>query len=42
MAERGLSLAHTTIMRGVQRYAPEPDQVLELFQQAGGALLARR
>ena len=23
MAERGLSLAHTTIMRGVQRYAPD-------------------
>ena len=23
MAERGLSLAHTTIMRRVQRYAPE-------------------
>jgi transposase-like protein len=23
MAERGLSLAHTTIMRWVQRYAPE-------------------
>ena len=23
MAERGLSIAHTTIMRWVQRYAPE-------------------
>ncbi len=23
MAERGLSMAHTTIMRWVQRYAPE-------------------
>ena len=23
MAERGLSLAHTTIMRWVQRYVPE-------------------
>ena len=23
MAERGLSLAHTTIMRGVQRFVPE-------------------
>ena len=34
MAERRLSLAHTTIMRWIQRYAPE-------FESAGTALLAR-
>src|ERR1700745_3433679 len=31
MAERGVSLAHTTIMRWVQRYTPE-------FEKCGGLL----
>ena len=34
MAERGLSMAHTTIMRWVQRYAPE-------FGNAGAGLPGR-
>jgi len=35
MAERGLSMAHTTIMRWVQRYAPE------VRENAGGGLPGR-
>jgi transposase-like protein len=36
MAERGLSLAHTTIMRWVQRYAPEFEQRWGRFALAVG------
>ena len=36
MAERGLSLAHTTIMRWVQRYAPEFEKRWNRFAQAVG------
>ena len=38
MAERGLSLAHTTIMRWVQRYVPEFEKRWNRFaRQAGGS-----
>ncbi len=38
MAERGLSLAHTTIMRWVQRYVPEFEKRWNRFAlQAGGS-----
>ena len=40
MAERGLPLAHTTIMRWVQRYAPVRE-ALEPDRQTGGTVLAR-
>src|SRR2546430_9220261 len=36
MAERGLSMAHTTIMRWVQRYAPEFEQRWRRFARAVG------
>jgi transposase-like protein len=36
MAERGLSMAHTTIMRWVQRYAPELEQRWRRFARAVG------
>jgi DDE domain len=36
MAERGLSVAHTTIMRWVQRYAPEFEERWKRFAQAVG------
>ena len=36
MAERGLSIAHTTIMRRVQRYAPEFEKRWQLFARAVG------
>ena len=36
MAERGLSLAHTTIMRWVRRYAPEFEKRWKRFAQAVG------
>ena len=36
MAERGLSLAHTTIMRWVWRYAPEFEKRWKRFAQAVG------
>jgi transposase-like protein len=36
MAERGLLLAHTTIMRWVQRYAPEFEKRWQLFARAVG------
>src|SRR5260221_1415963 len=36
MAERGLSMAHTTIMRWVQRYAPEFEKRWRRFSQAVG------
>src|SRR5271156_3404427 len=41
-AERGLSLAHTTIMRWIQRYAPEFEKRWNRFAQPGGPVLARR
>ena len=38
MAERGLSLAHTTIMRWIQRYVPEFEKRWNRFaRQAGGS-----
>src|ERR1700674_2981420 len=36
MAERGLSMAHTTIMRWVQRYAPEFERRWRRFAEAVG------
>jgi transposase-like protein len=36
MAERGLSMAHTTIMRWVQRYAPEFEKCWRRFARAVG------
>src|SRR5258708_8010771 len=36
MAERGLSMAHTTIMRWVQRYAPEFEKRWRRFARAIG------
>src|SRR5260370_22537449 len=36
MAERGLSMAHTTIMRWVQRYAPEFERRWRRFARAVG------
>ena len=36
MAERGLSPAHTTIMRWVRRYAPEFEKRWKRFAQAVG------
>jgi transposase-like protein len=36
MAERGLSMAHTTIMRWVQRYAPEFEKRWRRFAGAVG------
>src|SRR4029077_14160664 len=36
MAERGLSLAHTTIMRWVQRYTPEFENRWPRFARAVG------
>ena len=36
MAERGLSMAHTTIMRWVQRYAPEFEKRCHRFARAVG------
>ena len=36
MAERGLSMAHTTILRWVQRYAPEFEKRWRRFARAVG------
>jgi transposase-like protein len=36
MVERGLSMAHTTIMRWVQRYAPEFEKRWRRFARAVG------
>jgi hypothetical protein len=36
MAERGLSLAHTTIMRWIQRYAPEFEKRWNRFARSAG------
>jgi transposase-like protein len=40
MAERGLSLAHTTILRWVQRYAPRVRQALESLWSSCRPILA--
>src|SRR5580693_3901801 len=37
MAERGLSIAHTTIMRWVHHYAPEFERRWNRFAQPAGA-----
>ncbi len=37
MAERGISLAHTTIMRWIARYVPEFEKAVEPFSPAGSA-----
>jgi putative transposase len=37
MAERGLSIAHTTILRWVQRYAPEFDKRWSRFSASAGS-----
>ena len=43
MAERGLSLAHTTIMRGIERYVPEFEKRWNRFaRQAGGSCASMR
>ena len=42
MAERGLSLAHTTIMRWIQRYVPEFERRWNRFTRPVGSVLARR
>lgn len=42
MAERGLGLAHTTIMRWVQRFVPDFDQALESVRSQGRSVMARR
>ena len=42
MAERGLSLAHTTIMRWIRRFAPEFEKRWNRFARLGGSVLARR
>jgi len=42
MAERGLSMAHTTIMRWVQRYAPEFEKRLATVCPGGRPLMAGR
>jgi transposase-like protein len=39
MAERGLSMAHTTIMRWVQRYAPEFEKRWRRFAPGGGPVM---
>jgi hypothetical protein len=42
MAERGFSLAHTTIMRWIHRYAPEFERALEPLRSPGWTVLAHR
>src|ERR1700730_17636866 len=42
MAEHGLSMAHTTIMRWVQRYAPEFEKRWRRFARAGRPVMAGR
>ena len=42
MAERGLSMAHTTILRWVQRYAPEFAKRWRRFARAVGRSASRR
>ena len=40
MAERGLPLAHTTIMRWVQHYAPRVRETLETLRFVRGTVVA--
>ena len=35
LRERGVSIAHTTVFRGVQRYAPELDKRCRPFTEGG-------
>ena len=42
MAERGIALSHTTILRWVQRSVPEFEQRWNRLRPAGERLLARR
>ena len=42
MGERGLCLAHTTIMRWIQRYVPEFEKRWNRFRSPGGTILACR
>jgi hypothetical protein len=42
MAERGLSMAHTTIMRWVQRYAPEFEKRWRRFAQGRRPVMVGR
>ena len=42
IAERGLSLSHMTIMRWVQRYAPEFVKRWNLLRPSHGSILASR
>lgn len=42
MAERGISLAHTTIMRWIQRYAPEFEKAVEPLRLPSGKVVAGR
>ena len=42
MAERGIDLAHTTIMRWIQRYVPEFEKRWNSVRIQGGRLMARR
>jgi hypothetical protein len=42
MAERGLSMAHTTIMRWVQRYAPGVRETLAAVCPGGRSVMAGR
>jgi transposase-like protein len=40
MAERGLTIAHTTIMRWVMRFVPVLEQRWQRYAPAGGTLVA--
>ena len=40
MGERGIELAHTTILRWVQRYVPEIREALGLVRTSRGRLMA--
>ena len=42
MAERGLSMAHTTIMRWVHHYVPEFERRWNQFARPAGSVVARR
>jgi len=40
MSERSIAMAHTTIMRWVQRYAPEFEKRWKRYARSGGGLVA--
>ena len=42
MSERGLALAHTTIMRWVQRFVPEFEKRWNRFARQAGQFMASR